>query len=187
MSAIILPKPFHKILVVGNLQNHIEKLSRIEELSKNYDWTIINSGISLEHINQLKQILSDSKIIYLAGRLEYSQLITSHEPWIQALANVVIADFPHHTLIVTDGGIPSNVRVRMDLFNNLEVSFISQHQDKPWQASYNGRLGYVISNNPLTLENPQYYSYSMQIGNLGNGGVYAQEIDEVGLKETIRI
>ena len=86
-----------------------------------------------------------------------------------------------------DGGIPSDVIGSRQLLNNLEASFVNQIDNKPWHLSYNGTLGYVVANNPLTNKAPQYYNYSMQLGNLPGeeSCVYAQEVDEIGLKRNI--
>jgi hypothetical protein len=197
MPALIIPKPFRKILVVSLIYNKMDKLSQIEEMIPQYDFTIFNGGLLYpvddniqQRIDKMNQITSTSKSVYLAGRLDYMQANSSPElnKWIHGCYNVAIADFTSRTVIVVDGGIPPNV-TRQDLSNNIEVSFISQIDNKPWHLNYNGGLGYVISNNPLTVTTPQYYKYSMQMGNqyTPESLVYAQEVDEVGLKKLFPI
>lgn len=196
MTAGILPKPFSSFLVVGPIYGNLDKLSKIEEMEPKYDWTIFNSGLCYPHddlgqiknrIQKFKQWSQDKNIIYIAGRQDLLLLRQIDDleitEWISKCCNVVIADFASRTVIVTDGGIPSTVKTRSDLFNNLELSFVSQIDDKPWHHSYNGGLGYVISNNPLTTKSPQYFNYSMQLGN--QTSIYAQEVDGMGLKQTI--
>jgi hypothetical protein len=202
MPGLILPK-VKKLLVVGPCYDKIEKLARAEVLIPQYDWVIFNSGLcqppdNLYEINRridkMKQLIATGKVIYVAGRSDYLllnnlQIDLSLEKWIRSLYNLVIIEFSTRNVIITDGGIPTTATARADLLDNLEVSFISRLGDKPWQHSYNGSLGYVISNNPLTDQPPQYYKHSMQLGNLyaANNSVYAQEVDEISLKKSISL
>ena len=89
--------------------------------------------------------------------------------------------------MVMDGGIPPAVQSKKQLLDNLELSFVSTIDGKPWHQSYNGRFGYVISNNMMTDDLPQYHTYSMQIGCKDNERVYAQEVDDIGLKRLFLI
>lgn len=197
MPALIIPKPFRKILVVGLIYNKMDKLAQVEALIPQYDFTIFNGGLLYpfdsnvqRRIDKMNEITSKTKSVYLAGRLDYMQIGSSPalDKWIQGCYNVVVADFPSRTVIVVDGGIPPNT-TRQDLAHDLEVSFISQIDNKPWHLNYNGGLGYVVSNNPLTVTTPQYYKYSMQMGNryTQDSPVYAQEVDEIGLKKLFPI
>ena len=85
-----------------------------------------------------------------------------------------------------DGGIPPGTKSNNDLIDNMEVSFISQIKEKPWHTSYSGGLGYVISNNPLTNHFPSFIVIpcSLVMPIVQRGFVFAQEIDEIGLKKT---
>ena len=166
-----------------------------------YDWIIFNGGLCYPHndiseikkrIEVMNQYLTTGKVIYNAGRLDYLLLTRLEESetflqqWIRSRPNVVLAEYPSRSVFVVDGGIPEKIIGRTELGDNLEVSFVSNIKNKPWHQSYNGRLGYVISNNPLTLGRPQYYNYSMQLGNqYEHGSIYAQEVWERGLKRTI--
>lgn len=175
----------------------MDKLAQVEALIPQYDFTIFNGGLLYpfdsnvqRRIDKMNEITSKTKSVYLAGRLDYMQIGSSPalDKWIQGCYNVVVADFPSRTVIVVDGGIPPNT-TRQDLAHDLEVSFISQIDNKPWHLNYNGGLGYVVSNNPLTVTTPQYYKYSMQMGNryTQDSPVYAQEVDEIGLKKLFPI
>ena len=200
MTALIIPKPFQKILVVGAIYDKIDKISIVEQMIPQYDYTVFNGGLLYpfdsnvqQRIDKMNQITSKNKAVYLASRVDYIQLRNSPnreiEAWIQSCYNVAIADFSTRTVIIVDGGIPPTVISRQDLMNNLEVSFISQIDNKPWHLNYSGGLGYVISNNPLTVQSPQYYKYSMQLGTqyTMDSQVYVQEVDEIGLKKLISI
>jgi hypothetical protein len=200
MTALIIEKAIRKLLVVGPIYNQTNKLSRVKELMPNYDCIVFNGGLSYPYddiqevknrIDQMNELLISKKVIYIAGRYDLLLLKETEDTkvsqWISNMCNVVLVNFPTRSVLITDGGIPYGTSSKGELFDNLELSFVSQYQDKPWHQSYNGGLGYVISNNPLTSRAPQYYSYSMQLGNLYSKevAVYAQEVDEVGLKQTI--
>lgn len=200
MPGLIIPQPFQKILVVGPLYDKIEKLSRLDEIASEYDWIIFNSGLChpsddikqvKERIDKMKEFVSKHKSAYLVGRSDYLLLTQTKdkdiEKWVSGSYNIALADFSSRGVVITDGGIPNSVVKRMDLLNCLEASFLSRVDDKPWHESYNGRVGYVISNNPLTDKHPKYYRHSMQLGNSYSpeNAVYAVEVDEISLKKTI--
>jgi len=116
--------------------------------------------------------------------------INSNDPihkWLSTKSNIVMINFTNQSsLIITGGGIVPNM-TKSDLHNNIETSFVSTINEKPWHQTYGGGYGYIISNNPLTTKEPQFYHYSAQIGNSHNENtqVYAQEVDQFGLKRTI--
>lgn len=199
MPACLLPQPFHKILVVGAIYDQMDKLSVLSEMIPRYDFTIFNGGLcypsgDLEQvrarISAMNLLISQTqKVIYLAGRSDY---VLYHDleakdkdisDWIRTRPNLLMADFESRSVLVMDGGLSKNIENRMQLQDNLEASFISGIEGKPWHNWYAGGLGYVISNNPMTSKKPQYYNYSMQLG--CTSALYAQEVDEVGLKQTI--
>jgi len=199
MPAVNIIVPNGKVLIVGAIYDKIEKFSIIENIRSQYEFVIFNGGLCFpsdniakiaNRINKIQELMNN-KTIYLSGRFDLSLLLnidnTEISNWILRNSNVAIIKFPKYNAIVTDGGIPPNINDIKKLYNNIETSFISNIDNKSWHESYNGGLGYVISNNPLTNDFPKYYNYSMQLGN--NYGlesnVYAQEIDEVGLKKTI--
>jgi hypothetical protein len=200
MPAIFLPKISGKILVVGPIYDKIDRLAAIEKMIPQYNLILFNGGLCCPsndldqiqlRISKIQDLMDHHRIVYLAGRSDYSILqsldnvaITN---WINMRPNIAFVAFPTRTVLVMDGGIPSTVKTINELHNNMEISFLSKIKDKPWHAAYNGGLGYVISNNPLTDQPPQYYSYSMQLGNTygPENKLYAQEINEVGLKQTI--
>lgn len=201
MIAQITLKPAQKFLVVGPMYDHLPKLLQMENMFPQYDWIIFNSGLCFPNNNLLEiknrieimdQYLMTGKVIYNTGRADYlflthlSESETFLQRWIRERPNVVLAEYHSRSIFIVDGGIPEKIIGRTELGDNLEVSFISNTKNKPWHQFYNGRLGYVISNNPLTLERPQYYNYSMQLGNqYEHGNIYAQEVWEHGLKHTI--
>lgn len=191
MTAFILPQPFKKILVVGPIN---DKLSKIKSMTPLYDWIILNGGLFFQinnlnnNIEQMNELMKSGKIIYNIGKqdllllsnLEFNDPVSQ---WIRACPNIVFADYISRSVIIVDGGIPNTIKTRNDLLNNLEISFVSQINKNPWHKSYGGGLGYIISNNPLTSKSPQFYNYSMQLGT--ESDVYAQEVNDMGLKQTI--
>jgi predicted phosphodiesterase len=203
MTALFLSKSIHKLLVIGPSYDRLNEVSlRIEELISNYDCVIINGGICYpsdnlelvkERIQKINQLASTNKVIYVAGRNDLTLLSKTDDQeiieWIRGCYNMVVVKFPSRTVLVMDGGVPQGTRSLEQLIESIEISFVSQINNKPWHHSYNGGLGYVISNNPLSDKSPEYYNYSMQLGNLysSQATVYAQEMDEVGLKKTILI
>lgn len=201
MISQITLKPTQKLLVVGPVYDRLHKLLQVESMFSQYDWIIFNSGLCFpnndlsevkKRIEIMDQYLATGKVIYNAGRQDYLLFAKLEESeailkrWIRSRPNVVLAEYHSRSIFIVDGGIPEKIVGRSELGDNLEVSFISNIRNKPWHQSYNGRLGYVISNNPLTLGRPQYYNYSMQLGNqCEDGSLYAQEVWERGLKRTI--
>jgi hypothetical protein len=202
MPAFVLPPQFHKILVVGPLYNNINKLARLEKNASQYDWIIFNGGLCYPpydieeiklRITKMKEFITKYRSLYLVGRFDYLLLTQTQdhelEHWITNSFNVALIDFPNRNIVVVDGGIPNSITKRIELFNNLEVSFTCHINNQPWHQDYNNRVGYVISNNPLTHKPPQYYLHSMQLGNRYNteANTYAVEVDEIGLKKTITL
>lgn len=200
MPGLILPGPFHKILVVGALYNNIDKLTRLSEIASEYDWIIFNSGLChpmndvrqvKERILLMKEFIGKHRSAYIVGRTDYLMLTKTSdleiESWVKGSYNVAFIDFSSRAVVVLDGGIHNGIQKRSDLYEDMEVSFTSRIDDKSWHDSYNGRVGFVISNNPLVGKSPQIYSHSMQLGNafVEDGPVYAIEVDDISLKKTI--
>jgi hypothetical protein len=199
MPASILPSPFHKILVVGPLYSNIEKLSVLTDMMPEYDWIIFNGGLCYpsgdlsqvrDRIARMNKLVEETgKVIYVTGRSDYILYSNLEEKdkdiaqWIRTRCNILIADFPGRTVLVMDGGLPRGIKGRAALQDNLEISFVSGIDGKPWHEWYDGRLGYIISNNPMTSKFPQYYNCSMQLGH--SSSLYAQEVGELGLQRTI--
>jgi hypothetical protein len=69
--------------------------------------------------------------------------------------------------------------------NIFSFSFLNYINNIPWHYSYNGENGYVISNNPITDNNPKFYNYSCSLGT--DNKIYGQEINKFGLKSTYEI
>jgi hypothetical protein len=180
-----------KSLIIGPIYDRLPLLS-IDELIKQYDYIVFNSGLILNNSNvqQMQNLMTNKKIFYIVGRSDY--LFLKENPdhsiskWIKQLPNIIMIHFLSRTIIIMDGGIPYKLTKKELLSDNLEASFISNYKKQPWHLTYNGELGYVISNNPLTNKYPQHYNYSMQIGNINNGVIYGQEVDDIGLKQLIK-
>lgn len=203
MTALTINNSNHKILVVGPVYDRLDKLQNAANLISNYDFVVFNGNLTYPNndlllvqnrIDIMNDLISTKKVIYNLGNYDY-QLITelSYDAntylknWLESKPNVVIFNFVSQTsLIVVGGGVLPKMN-KKDLNNNLEVSFISNIEKKPWQEFYGGGYGYVISNNPLTDKPPSFYNFSAQIGNSysEDACVYAQEVDKYGLKKTI--
>ncbi len=190
-----------RILVISRI-NDKEVLPKIEKISKNYQMTILNGGISSskELFSQVKSLFErESRFAYclssddllLADREKTANLSTQERSplgmgeWLSSRPNVFILEFANGTrTIILNGGISPKMGRRDDLLNNLEVSFISHFNSKPWHQSYGGKLGYVISNLPtLVQEEPKFHPFSCQMGHTQN--VFAQEVLPEGLGQTI--
>lgn len=197
MVALTLQNSNHRILVVGPIYDKLDKLERAIDLSKYYDLTIFNGNICYpfegaeNRIEILDNYLKSEKIIYNVGNYDLQFLNRTEKEnikeWIMSKPNTILISFENQSsMIITCGGISPTMK-RTDLYDNLEISFISLIQNKPWHNLYGGGYGYIISNNPLTLSPPQFYNYSAQIGNSygPETQVYAQEADQYGLKKTI--
>lgn len=201
MVALTLSNSNHKILIIGPIYDKIDKLQRAISLKDNYDLLIFNGNLCYpnddlnlvkDRIRLMDQHLQTGKIIYNIGQfdLQLMNKLEDNNPlkeWIKERPNVILINFQNQTsLIITGGGLTPKI-VKKDLYDNLELTFVSYIQNESWHKLYGGNLGYVISNNPLTKKEPQFYNYSAQIGNFYDKEVqvYAQEADQFGLKKTI--
>lgn len=199
MAAITIRNSKHKILVVGSIYNNKEKLNRIKEIDHKYDLIIINGNLcypydNIEEIeNNINYINDNKKWIYNLGNYDLEFIIKNNSlkvsEWLKSKSNVIIIEFINQTKItILNGGITSKTN-KFNLFNDIEVSFVSYINNKPWHEYYGGAFGYIISNFPQTTDFPSFYNYSAQIGNKYDimCKTYGQEIDQYGLKETILI
>ncbi|CAB4197017.1 hypothetical protein UFOVP1290_537 [uncultured Caudovirales phage] len=206
MPCLILRENINKILVVGPIYDNTNVFPFIEKNISHYDYIIINGSLCYpynnielvrDRINQLNELLKSNKIIYNASNYDYELLAELYLnnsnkdiiDWINSKPNVIIVTFiSQTTTIITSGGVTPKMN-RNSLNENIETSFISHINEKPWHLLYNGMYGYIISNNPLTNNDPTFYKYSAQIGNKysENANVFAQEVDKFGLKKTILI
>ena len=198
MTALTIKNRVKDVLVIGPLYDRIDRLQEAQKHFEDYDLVIFNGNLcfpsdnlsEVEHrIQEMSQVLS-SKVIYNAGRYDL-QLLTklrgdAHDAiynWIAMRPNVIVVHFSTgNTLIVTDGGVTPEMKLA-NLSSNLETSFVSKIKDSPWHRWYGGGMGYIISNNPLTVEPPQYYNFSAQIGNVywEKVATYAQAVTGNGL------
>lgn len=202
MSARHINNYNNKALVVGPIYNKLDKLKNALDLSKNYDLTIFNGNLCYpfddlvevqSRIDILDPFIKSNKVLYNLGNYDFklinllSEKQCTIKDWLIDKPNVIIIDFVNQSsIIITCGGVlPKNTK--SDLNDNLETSFISNINNTPWHNFYGGGYGYIISNNPLTDKHPSFYNYSAQIGNVHSEfcQVYAQEIDQFGLKRTI--
>lgn len=202
MLATIALKSSDKVLIIGPIYDKINDNQTVGNLIKNYEYTIFNGGLChpdyelIENKNRITTLNSYSdkyRIFYILNKFDYLAN-RKYDNQISNLTknynNVAIIKYNSRNIVITGGGIPNNIKSIDMLSNNYECSFISKINEKPWHENYNGSLGYVVSNSPLTTEYPKFYSHSMQLGNTYKSNeykVYAQEIDEIGLKKTISV
>lgn len=195
MVALTLPKSIQKVLVVGPINNKLDKLDVLEKMLPEFDQVVINGNSSFDDhnlsvaqqiTNRLDQLISTGKVVYntsgadllFASKLDPSNPI---EKWIHDKPNVVLIDFGgSFQCVVVSGGIPSHLTTQDQLLDNIEVSFAPHPHE-----TYSGGLGYVICNSPLTKWAPKFYRYSVQLGNTPEGQVYAFKMDRNGIRRTI--
>jgi hypothetical protein len=190
MSARILQAK-GKVLIVGSIYDQINKL---EKVIHDYEFIIINGNAlhpregAKERICKINLLFQSKRVIYNNGNYDLMLLKDNNFcDWIKNNPNVVFVQYPQTTFIITNGGVSEGMN-RETLMDNLETSFISLVDGKSWHQFYGGGYGYIISNNPLTEDFPTFHHFSAQIGNKYQGAetkVYAQEIDQFGLKQTI--
>lgn len=199
MTIFSLPQGLKKILILAPLHNKINIIDRLEELLIEYDWVILNGGISsssnnindlLEKISKMQDLIKKLPITYNIDNIDLINITNIDnqfiEDWIKSNPNIISIKFPQRNILVVNGGIPNHIRTMEELSNNFEVSFVSKLNNKPWHTSYNGRFGYVISNANIEEKLHKFYNYSMQLGNgSGPNKIYGQVIGELSLKETI--
>lgn len=198
MTALTIKHRVEDVLIIGPLYDRIDRISEAQKHFEDYDLVIFNGNLcfpsedlsEVEHrIQEMNKVLSP-KVIYNVGRYDLQLLAKlrggtndSICDWITPRPNVIIVPFrTGNTLIVTDGGVTPEMKLS-DLSSNLETSFVSKIKNSPWHRWYGGGMGYIISNNPLTAEPPQYYNFSAQIGNVYWEKVttYAQAVTGNGL------
>lgn len=202
MVAQIIRNVSEKILIVGPIYDKIDKLLKIEKLISKYKYIIFNGNLYYtlcnlemfqERIDIMNKLISTGKIIYVLGNEDYMLFsdLTIKCPeniakWYIQCPNVVMIEFINSLrVIVTCGGVTPKMN-KDKLMDNLETSFVSKINDKPWHELYNGNYGYIISNNPLSENPPEFYNYSMRLGTPKESEiVFAQEADQFGMKETI--
>lgn len=202
MTARIINNYKHKALVVGPIYDRLDKLQNAINLSNNYDLTIFNGNLCYPNDNLLEvqsridildPFIKSHKVLYNLGNYDFKLFNSLTEEkstvkdWIANKPNVIVINFINQSsIIITCGGVLPKTS-KADLNDNLETSFISNINNMPWHNFYGGGYGYIVSNNPLTNKEPAFHNYSAQIGNIYSKScqVYAQEIDQFGLKKTI--
>lgn len=192
MPTLTLRKIQGEILITGPIYDQTDKFHKINELKSKYQLIIINGDICyptgniLERMNQVSNLCQDGKVIYNLGKNDLLESIGKESTWFKK-PNIVIVEFANQSnLIVTNGGLTPEMN-QESIINNMEATFVNLINEKPWHQTYYGAHGYVISNNPLTDKEPEFYNYSMQIGNKygDKNQIYAQEVNQYGLKDTI--
>lgn len=206
MTALTIKNCDKKILVVGPLYDKIEKLSSKQSLFDEHELIIFNGNLTFPNgnlqevenrIKIMEEKLQPDKFIYNLADQDLILMLDLHEnrkssfilDWLKTKSNVVIINFINQSnLIITGGGLSPNM-LRSDLYNNLEITFVSVINASSWHELYGGAYGYVISNNPLTKEFPKFYNFSLQLGNKydQNNEAYAVSIGKNGIDRIFAI
>lgn len=195
MAGIFIKNIDYNLLVVGPIYDHINKIVKINELADRYKVVIVNSGLCHPSISNIEENITNFRssimpnVIYNLGSDDlkyYANHDNDTSRWLKTLPNVVFLEFNNQTTtIIVNGGVTPQMK-RNNLIDNIEISFVSNINHQPWHHKYYGGYGYIISNNPLTIAEPKFYPFSMQMGNKYelNHQIYAQEITPRGLKKT---
>lgn len=203
MTMLSIPRALEKILIVGSFHGKTDKLLRAQTLIPNYDLTVFIGGMyySFQDLEEVDRNLDIMQKCIATGKASYclspydEMLIqgllidTTHRvcAFFEQSPNVIETGFANGNkiLILNGGVIPKTTRKKLE--HDTEITFVNNFDKKPWHESYDGRFGYVVSNNPQTLQEPQFYKFSCQLGNERDekAQVYAQEADQFGLKRTI--
>lgn len=205
MVAHIINKNMNKVLVVGPIYDKLDKLNNVTNMIPHYDQVIFNGGLCYPNNNPsevksrlsiMDKLIRTKKVIYnidshdlkCANDFHNNKECSEIVDWIWSKPNVIILHFTklQTTTVVTSGGVSPSMNP-YNLEDNLETSFISKINGISWHQLYGGMSGYIISNNPLTFQEPKFHKFSAQIGNAygPETQVYAQELDGLGLKKTI--
>ncbi len=201
MSALVIDS-IEKLLVVGPVYDKIEVIPKVASMISDYDLIVFNGNVTYPshdlkavecRVNIMDSCTRGTKIRYNLGNYDLQLLKSLEETgaspdvqtWLQKQSNVIVVQLDS-PLIITCGGITPQMTPE-SLQDNLETTFVSKIKDSPWHRWYGGAFGYVVSNNPLTQEEPQFYRFSAQIGNMysDKNNVYAVEVSMHGLGNTI--
>jgi len=192
--AILEINNINNALIVGPIYNNYSKLEKINKLYNDYNKIILMGSIfylskNIKDVNNNLDLINKYKnIIYVITDLDY---LTLHKLNINIDYNInlVLLKFISQSyVLVTSGGFNNKLNFN-NLKDNIEISFINKINNTNWHEIYNGNLGYVISNNPLTKSYPTNYKYSTQIGNIFSDKTvtYAQEANKYGLGNLFEI
>jgi hypothetical protein len=201
MVALIIEKFEKKTLVVGPIYDKIEILQSQKKLWDKQELIVFNGNLcypndDLDQIEKRIEIMDDliqsGKVIYNLGdqdllllrKLDQNRQYPKIRNWLQSKSNVVIIKYlTQIQFIITNGGVLPTMQQK-DLHHNFETSFISNIDGQPWHNKYGGSYGYIISNNPLTQETPQYYNFSLRIGNVYHQKslTYAVQVGQYGVE-----
>jgi hypothetical protein len=201
MVALIIEKFEKKALVVGPIYDKIEILHSQKKLWEQQELIIFNGNLCYpnDDLNQVEKrieimddLIQSGKVIYNLGdqdllllrRLDQNRQYPKIRNWLQNKSNVVIIKYLTQTqLVITNGGVLPTMQQK-DLHHNFETSFISNINNQPWHRQYGGSYGYIISNNPLTQEAPEYHNFSLQLGNVYHQKslTYAAQVGQYGIE-----
>ena len=185
-----------KSLVIGAIYDKLDWLP-LDSLCQKYEFVIINGNITYpleNYSNRIDKLIKMQQkyynLFYCNGDKDLLFKINQKDlqtiKWIDANYNALKITFTNASnCLIMCGGVKPGFN-KSNLIDT-EISFISNINNEPWHLIYGGGMSYIITNNPLTLNEPKYYKYSCQIGNnYETNIVYAQEIDGLGVHNTLK-
>ncbi len=169
-----------ELFVVGPIYNKIDKLPLIEKFAE--DKTIVflgdvsypndSFGKISERIGLLRSFCDAKRCFYVLGDkdlLYMKQIVNSHadtHDWLSQQKKALRFSFANNTnLVIVHGGILPSHKDWKELQTDPESSFVTNFNEKPWQESYDGRFGYVISSHPVH-EEVKFYNNSLSLDTL---------------------
>jgi hypothetical protein len=182
MVALTVKNYKQKILIVGPIYDQWSVIAANQNILEQHQLIIFNGNLCYpnhdltavaQRIELMDQYLKPQKAIYNLGDQDLLLMKKLHRTreandilqWLQSKSNVVMIGFDTQSkLIITGGGLTPEMTPQ-DLQDNIETTFVSNINNKPWHQGYGGAYGYIVSNNPLTKAYPQFYNYSVQMGN----------------------
>lgn len=165
-----------KAIVLSSLNGNFSILDKLDNIATKYDYIILNGNLFCEKICDIN---FNNNILYCVGNNDLINL-KNYYSFINKIfkfPTLIELKFLNSSFFVCCGA-PNNKGF-------LYYPFVSFIDEKPWHETYNGNNGYIISNNPISCEEPKFYNYSCRIGHTNK--IFAQEVDQYGLKNTFEL
>lgn len=156
-----------ELFIVGPIYNKIDKLPLIEKFAEGRTIIFLGDisypnesyGKTSERIGQLRSFCDERRALYVIGDKDLvymKRIVNSHADtydWLGQQKKVFRFSFANNTnLVVVHGGILPTHKTWQEIQTDPEAVFLNKIDGKPWQESYDGRFGYVISSHPTTKE-----------------------------------
>lgn len=182
-----------KIYVTGPIYDQLDQLKLFISEQSRDTLFIINGGICYPNndinirIDELIELQKKYDIKFIMGDKEYKHLLKKRQDlefdfyhsWLESQAKACRITFTNQSKItIINGNMP-------ELIENKREHVLCFNFQNDWHLTYNGRLGYVISNYPSCKDNIILYDFSCSIGTkYQDKMLIVQEINYKGLGET---